>query len=110
LTDEGKTSYEEFSNLLRVFKLTTETQTTMPEQQYHSSARCFAFIVNVKYYPDPFLVEMSRRTKLKKMEVGFYEPNVLYCPPEMGPILEAIIDEPEFKSLRELLKLRWYLR
>jgi hypothetical protein len=61
--------------------------------------------VNVKYYPDPFLVEMSRRTKLKKMEVGFYEPNVLYCPPEMGPILEAILDEPEFKSLREVVKV-----
>jgi hypothetical protein len=77
----------------------------MPEQQYRSSARCFAFIVNVKYYPDPFLVEMSRRTKLKKMEVGFYEPNVLYCPPEMGPILEAILDEREFKSLREVVKV-----
>jgi hypothetical protein len=61
--------------------------------------------VNAKYYPDPFLVDMSRRTKLKKMEVGFYEPNVLYCPPEMVPILEAILDEPEFKSLRKVVKV-----
>jgi hypothetical protein len=77
----------------------------MPTHRRWSSGRCFAFIVNVKRHPDPFLVEMSRRTNLQRMTMRFYEPNILYCPPEMEPILVAILDKPELKSLREVVKV-----
>jgi hypothetical protein len=69
------------------------------------SGRHFAFIVNVKCLPDPFLVEMSRRTKTERKTVEFYEPNVLYCPKEMEPILQAILDDGElFRNHRQVVK------
>jgi hypothetical protein len=69
------------------------------------SGRHFAFIENVNCLPDPFLVEMSRRTKTKRKTVEFYEPNVLYCPREMEPILQAILDDGElFKNHRQVVK------
>jgi hypothetical protein len=69
------------------------------------SGRHFAFIVNIKRLPDPFLVELSRRTKTAKRNVEFYEPNVLYCPPEMEPILQALLDDNSlFKHHRHIVK------
>ena len=69
------------------------------------SGQHFAFIVNVKCLPDPFLVEISRRTKTERKTVEFYEPNVLYCPREMEPILKAILDDGElFKNHRQVVK------
>jgi hypothetical protein len=69
------------------------------------SGRHFAFIVNVECLPDPFLVEISRRTKTERKTVEFYEPNVLYCPREMEPILKAILDDGElFKNHRQVVK------
>jgi hypothetical protein len=59
------------------------------------SGRHFAFIVNVNCLPDPFLVEISRRTKNERKTVEFYGPNVIYCPREMEPILQAILDDDE---------------
>jgi hypothetical protein len=56
----------------------------------------FAFIVNVNCLPDPFLVEILRRAKTERKTVEFYEPNVvIYCPREMEPILQAILDDGE---------------
>jgi hypothetical protein len=60
-----------------------------------SSSNMESFIVNVQCLPDPFLVDMSRRTKTERKTVEFYEPNVLYCPREMEPILKAILDDGE---------------
>jgi hypothetical protein len=65
----------------------------------------FAFIVNVKCLPDPFLVKISRRTKTQWKTVELYEPNELYCPREMEPILQAIIDDGElFKDQQQVVK------
>jgi hypothetical protein len=37
--------------------------------------------------------------------VEFYEPDVLYCPREMEPILQAILDDGElFKNQRQVVK------
>jgi hypothetical protein len=69
------------------------------------SGRHFAFIVNVNCLPDPFLVEISRRTKTERKTVEFYEPNVIYCPREMEPILQAILDDGElFRNHRQVVK------
>jgi hypothetical protein len=54
-----------------------------PAMRNNYSGRYFAFVVNVKCLPDPFLVEISRRTKTERKTVEFYKPNVLYCPSEM---------------------------
>ena len=67
------------------------------------SGRHFAFIVNVNCLPDPFLVEISRRTKTERKTVEFYEPNVIYYPREMEPILQAILDDGElFRNHRQV--------
>jgi hypothetical protein len=69
------------------------------------SGQHFAFIVNVNCLPDPFLVEISRRTKTERKMVEFYEPNVIYCPREMEPILQAILDDGElFRNHRQVVK------
>jgi hypothetical protein len=60
-----------------------------------SSGRHFAFIVNVNCLPDPFLVEISRRMGTERKTMELYEPNMLYCPREMEPILQAILDDGE---------------
>ena len=61
--------------------------------------------MNVNCLPDPFLVEISRRTKTERKTVEFYEPHVLYCPREMEPILQAILDDGElFKNHRQVVK------
>jgi hypothetical protein len=48
------------------------------------SNRDFAFIVNVDYFPSPYLVEMSRRKKIKKKNVNFSKPNVIFTPPKIN--------------------------
>jgi hypothetical protein len=69
------------------------------------SGQHFAFIVNVNCLPDPFLVKISRRMKTERKTVEFYEPNVLYCPSEMEPILQAILDDGKlFKNHRQVVK------
>jgi hypothetical protein len=69
------------------------------------SGRHFAFIVNSKHLPNPFLVEMSRRTATQPKDLKLYEPNVLYCPRAMEPILTAIIDDRElFENYRHVVK------
>jgi hypothetical protein len=76
-----------------------------PTMRNDYSGRHFAFIVNVNCLPDPFLVEISRRTKTERKTVEFYEPNVIYCPREMEPILQAILDDGElFRNHRQVVK------
>ena len=53
------------------------------------SGRKFAFIVNQVDLPNPFLVEISRRTKTLPRHVAYYEPCVFYCPPTMTIILKS---------------------
>ena len=66
----------------------------------------FAFIVNVNCLPDPFLVEISRRMGTERKTMELYEPNMLYCPREMEPILQAILDGDGelFKNHRQVVK------
>ena len=59
------------------------------------SSRSFAFIVNREGLPNPFLVEISRRTKTLPKDVAFYEPSVYYCPPTMTVILWSILYNQE---------------
>ena len=61
-------------------------------------SRSFAFITNEADYPDPFLIEMSRRTQLRHSSVSYFDPNVLYCSPDMNKILEEIQDNRFFFS------------
>ncbi len=53
------------------------------------SGRKFAFIVNQVDLPNPFLVEISRRTKTLPRYVSYYESCVFYCPPTMTIILKS---------------------
>jgi hypothetical protein len=62
------------------------------------SNRDFAFIVNVDSFPSPYLVEMSGWKKIKKKNVNFYKPNVIFTPPKMNFIFKSILDNgPLFK-------------
>jgi hypothetical protein len=54
-----------------------------------TSGRKFAFIVNQVELLNPFLVEISRRTKTLPRHVAYYEPCVFYCPPTMTIILKS---------------------
>jgi hypothetical protein len=54
-----------------------------------TSGRKFAFIVNQVELPNPFLVEISRRTKTLPRHVAYYEPCVFYCLPTMTIILKS---------------------
>ena len=56
--------------------------------------------------PRPFpRVNISRRTKTEQNTVEFYEPNVLYCPREIEPILQAILDNGElFKNHPQVVR------
>ncbi len=69
------------------------------------SSRSFAFIVNREGLPNPFLVEISRRTKTLPKDVAFYEPSIYYCPPTMTVILRSILDNQElFEQHRWVVK------
>ncbi len=69
------------------------------------SNRDFAFIVNVDSFPSPYLVEMSQRKKIKKKNVNFYEPNVIFTPPKMNFIFKLILDNgPLFKMHLQVIK------
>jgi hypothetical protein len=68
-------------------------------------SREFAFITKVKAFPDPFLVEISRRTGTTRRQVGFYRRHVTYCPSIFSPILQSIFDDKIiFCCYRTLLK------
>jgi hypothetical protein len=76
-----------------------------PRMINNYSGQYLAFIVNVNCLPDPFLVDISRRTKTERKTVEFYEPNVIYCPREMEPILQAILDDGElFRNHQHVVK------
>jgi hypothetical protein len=65
----------------------------------------FAFIVNVDSFLSPYLVEMSRRKKIKKKNVNFYKPNVILTPPKMNFIFKSILDNgPLFKRHLQVIK------
>jgi hypothetical protein len=69
------------------------------------SGRKFAFIINQDGLPNPFLVEISRRTKTLPKHVEYYEPSVLYCPLTMEIILKSILDDDElFVRYRKVIK------
>ena len=69
------------------------------------SNRDFAFIVNVDSFPSPYLVEMSQRKKIKKKNVNFYEPNVIFTPPKMNFIFKSILGNgPLFKMHLQVIK------
>lgn len=67
--------------------------------------RHFAFILETKSLLNIFLIEISKWTKFKKTTVRFYESNVLYCPIEMKPIFETIMDNYKLKRNTEVAKL-----
>ncbi len=69
------------------------------------SNRNFAFIVNVDSFSSPYLVEMSRRKKIKKKNVNFYKPNVIFTPLKMNFIFKSILDNgPLFKMHLQVIK------
>jgi hypothetical protein len=54
-----------------------------------TSRRKFAFIVNQVELPNPFLAEISRRTKTLPRHVAYYEPCLFDCPLRMTIILKG---------------------
>jgi hypothetical protein len=69
------------------------------------SNRDFAFIVNVDSFLSPYLVEMSRRKKIKKKNVNFYKANVIFMPLKMNFIFRLILDNgPLFKMHLRVMK------
>jgi hypothetical protein len=62
-------------------------------------------IANVESFPSPYLVEMSRRKKIKKKNVNFYKPNAIFTPPKMKFIFKSILDHgPLFKIHLQVIK------
>jgi hypothetical protein len=55
------------------------------------SSRGYAFILNSSFLPDPYLVEMSHRTKTTLRDLAFYGPNVIYIPKELDSIMRSIL-------------------
>ena len=69
------------------------------------SNRDFAFIVNVDSFPSPYLVEISRRKKIKKKNVNFFKPNAIFTPPAMNFIFKSIVDNRRlFKNHHQVIK------
>ena len=67
--------------------------------------RTYTFIVNQECFPDPFLVEISRTTLLKRRHLAFYEPNIIDCPAVLSPLLRSFLtDRFIFKTYRSMIK------
>ena len=67
----------------------------------------FVFIINERYLPNPHLVELGRRWSPRLEDVMYLEPNVLFCPQTMSPLLLEVknkssnIKEPHRKIIYE---------
>jgi hypothetical protein len=69
------------------------------------SNRDFAFIMNVDSFLSPYLVEMSRRKKIKERHVNCYKPNAIFTPPKMNFIFQLILNNgPLFKMHLQVIK------
>ena len=67
----------------------------------------FAFILNTKGLPNPFLVEIGcRRAALSSDGIQFFEPNVLYCPQSMSQIPRRIRSSQHFnvRNYKQIIK------
>ena len=63
----------------------------------------FAFVTGVKSLPDPYLVEISRRTKTTRACVSvFPKNNIIWCPREMTHLLFILLHDKLFHT-----KYRW---
>jgi hypothetical protein len=70
-------------------------------------SRQFAFISNVDEFPNPFLVEISRRTGTTRRQILYYQDKVTFCPSVLDPILRSILDNKTiFCRHRMLLKTK----
>jgi hypothetical protein len=69
--------------------------------------KVYAFITGQLDLPDPFLCELSRRTKTTRRHLSYYEPNVVYCPSAVDPIVRCILDRSSilYKEYRSQAKL-----
>ena len=56
--------------------------------------RRYAFIVGIKSLPDPFLVEISRRTKTTAEQVAFFREDVIHCHAAASRTVRCIIEDP----------------
>ena len=65
----------------------------------------FAFIVNRRPFPSPYLVHMSRMSKTRKETLDYFAPNVIYTPRSMDFILKPLLHNEElFNFHRQVLK------
>jgi hypothetical protein len=65
----------------------------------------FAFIVNRRPFPNPYLVHMSRMSKTRRETLDYFEPNVIYAPRSMDFILKPLLHNEElFNFHRQVLK------
>ena len=54
----------------------------------------YAFITGGRNnFPDPFLVEISRRTRTRPQQVAFFEPDVVYCPSFANQVLKSVLEQ-----------------
>ena len=65
----------------------------------------FAFIVNRRPFPNPYLVHMSRMSKTRRETLDYFEPNVICAPRSMDFILKPLLHNEElFNIHRQVLK------
>ena len=56
--------------------------------------RSYAFITGGRSnFPDPFLVEISRRTRTRQQQVAFFEPDVVYCPSFANRVVKSLLED-----------------
>ena len=50
----------------------------------------YTFIINRKPFQCPFFAECCRHTKIKLKHIMFYEPNVVYVPKHLEPLVHVL--------------------
>mmetsp|Transcript_11182 Transcript_11182/g.14715 ORF Transcript_11182/g.14715 Transcript_11182/m.14715 type:complete len:135 (+) Transcript_11182:53-457(+) len=66
--------------------------------------KSYAFILDTSSLHNPFLVEVSKQTKITWRHLAFYQPNVVKCSRAVAPILRCTLeDDLVFNQFRDLL-------
>jgi hypothetical protein len=55
--------------------------------------KSYAFIIGSPSLPSLFLVEVSRYTVTTLMQLAYYEPNIIFCPPSVSKILRCLSED-----------------
>lgn len=68
-------------------------------------SREYAFVTDHPSFPNPFLVEISRRKCFSRRNLAYYEPNVTYCPKVITDVMKVLLEKKiVFRRYRVQLK------